>query len=140
MLHFAKSRFVCLGVFMMVSLAIMAGTAMAQAQQPAAPVRGAAPTEKMSVGMLEGSVKAVDPGTGTIHVSWGPLGILGKTLEVTDETRIQLEGRQATLADIHEGAKVKETTLVGSLSRWVNRRVFYRAGPNVFGLAEMRKG
>src|SRR5215470_13436747 len=107
MVRFAKSRFVCLGVFMMVSLAIMAGTAMAQAQQPAAPVRGAAPTEKMSVGMLEGSVKAVDPGTGTIHVSWGPLGILGKTLEVTDETRIQLEGRQATLADIHEGAKVK---------------------------------
>lgn len=38
------------------------------------------------------------------------------------------------------GHKIKKTTLVGSLSRWVTRRVFYRAGPNVFGLAEMRKG
>jgi hypothetical protein len=38
-----------------------------------------------------------------------------------------------------KGIKIKQTTLVGSLSRWVARRVFYRAGPNVFGLAEMRE-
>ena len=39
-----------------------------------------------------------------------------------------------------QGHKVKETTLVGALSRWVKRRaVFYRAGKNTFGLIEMRK-
>lgn len=36
------------------------------------------------------------------------------------------------------GHKVKKVTLVGSLSRWVSRRVFYRAKPNTFGLAELR--
>src|SRR5438034_4871022 len=39
-----------------------------------------------------------------------------------------------------KGTKIKLTTLVGSLSRWVKRRmVFYRAGRNIFGLVEMRK-
>lgn len=39
------------------------------------------------------------------------------------------------------GQKVKESTLVGALSRWVKRKaVFYRAGKNTFGLIEMRKG
>ena len=41
----------------------------------------------------------------------------------------------------HAGHKVKFVTVVGSLSRWVKKRaVFYRAGRNVFGLIEMRKG
>ena len=39
------------------------------------------------------------------------------------------------------GKKVKLATLVGSLSRWVKKKkYFYRAGRNVFGLIEMRKG
>lgn len=39
------------------------------------------------------------------------------------------------------GQKVKLATLVGSLSRWVKKKtMFYRAGRNVFGLIEMRKG
>jgi len=39
------------------------------------------------------------------------------------------------------GQKVKVSTLVGALSRWVKRKaVFYRAGKNTFGLLEMRKG
>jgi len=38
------------------------------------------------------------------------------------------------------GQKVKVSTLVGALSRWVKRKaVFYRAGKNTFGLIEMRK-
>jgi hypothetical protein len=58
---------------------------------------------------------------------------------------IKAAGRPLHVRDLlrameEEVAKIKATTLVGSLSRWVNRRVFYRAGPNVFGLAEMRKG
>lgn len=40
-----------------------------------------------------------------------------------------------------QGHKVKPTTLMGSLFRWVKKRsVFYRAGKNTFGLIEMRKG
>ena len=108
MMRFTESRFACLsvllGVFMVLGLAIGAGTATAQAQRPALP---GPPAEKMSSGMLEGSVKKVDPGAGTIHVSSGPLGVLGKTLAVTDATQIRVEGRQGTLADIREGAKVK---------------------------------
>lgn len=38
------------------------------------------------------------------------------------------------------GHRVKESTLVGALSRWVKRKaVFYRARKNTFGLLEMRK-
>ncbi len=107
MMRFADSRFACLAVFMVLGLAIGAGTAMAQTQRPVSPLPGAPPAEKARAGMLEGSVKEVDPGAGTIHVSSGPLGVLGKTLEVTDATQIRVEGRQGTLADIREGAKVK---------------------------------
>jgi hypothetical protein len=57
---------------------------------------------------------------------------------------IKQSGKPMHVRDIlkaveQQGHKIKQTTLVGSLSRWVERRVFYRAGPNVFGLAEMRK-
>jgi len=112
MLGFAESRFACLGAFIALSLAMGAGTAMAQAQRPMSPPDASAPApalpaEKMSTGMLEGSVEKVDPGAGNIQVSLGPFGGLRKTLEVTGETQIRVEGRQATLADIREGAKVK---------------------------------
>ncbi len=56
---------------------------------------------------LEGTVKKVDPGARTLQVSSGLLGLFGRTLEVTSDTHIQVEGKQATLADIHEGSKVK---------------------------------
>jgi hypothetical protein len=57
--------------------------------------------------MLEGSVKKVDPAAGTLQVAAGPLGILGRTLEVDSNTQIQVEGREGTLADLQEGTKVK---------------------------------
>src|SRR5207247_11357967 len=66
------------------------------------------PTEKVpTMGMLEGAVKKVDPAAGTVQVSSGPFGILGRTLEVTTDTQIQVEGRQGSLTDLREGAKVK---------------------------------
>jgi Cu/Ag efflux protein CusF len=101
----------------MLSLAIAAGPALAQAQRPATPPAGStypsAPAErpsaaeKTSTGMLEGSITKVDPGANKVQVSSGLFGMFGKTLEVTSNTQIQVEGRQATLADIREGAKVK---------------------------------
>lgn len=52
-----------------------------------------------------------------------------------------LHARDLIKAIEERGQKVKESTLVGALSRWVKRKaVFYRAGKNTFGLIEMRKG
>jgi hypothetical protein len=54
----------------------------------------------------------------------------GRPLHARDLNRA-IEGR---------GQKVKDSTLVGALSRWVKRKaVFYRAGKNTFGLIEMKK-
>ena len=52
-------------------------------------------------------MKNVDPGAGTLQVSYGPLGLFRRTMEVTDRTVIRVDGREATLADIREGEKVK---------------------------------
>ncbi len=57
--------------------------------------------------MMEGSVKRVDPAAGMLEVSLGPFSIFGRTLKVTSDTQIQVEGRHGTLADIREGTRVK---------------------------------
>jgi hypothetical protein len=75
---------------------------------PGAPVPGAGavpeePREKEVVG----TVSKVDSTAKTLQVSWGLFGLLGSTLQVTDETQVRIEGRQESLAGIREGAKVK---------------------------------
>jgi len=108
------SRYMTLAVVIALSLAIAAGPVMAQTQQPpplpggSTPSPSERPTENVpTMGMLEGAVKKVDPAAGTLQVSSGPFGILGRTLEVTTDTQIQVEGRQGSLTDLREGAKVK---------------------------------
>jgi len=108
------SRYITLAVVIALSLAIAAGPVMAQTQQSpplpggSTPSPSERPTEKApTMGMLEGAVKKVDPAAGTLQVSSGPFGILGRTLEVTTDTQIQVEGRQGSLTDLREGAKVK---------------------------------
>jgi hypothetical protein len=98
----------------LVGLAALAGPAWAQMVQtaPSADAPPASPAEKgtaeqMSMGILEGTAKSVDPGAGTLLVSTAPLGILRKTLEVTGDTQITVEGREATLSDIQEGETVR---------------------------------
>ena len=96
-------------------LALSALPASAQVPPPSTPSSpsdspGAVPAPGNrvgSTGMLEGSVKKIDPGAGTLQVAAGPLGILGRTLEVDSNTQIQVEGREGTLADLQEGTKVK---------------------------------
>jgi Cu/Ag efflux protein CusF len=63
------------------------------------------PGLKGKVEIVEGLVKQVDPGAGTLQVTAGPLG--NRILEVAEDTQIAVDGRQATLADLQEGAKVK---------------------------------
>jgi hypothetical protein len=119
MLRSAVLRYAGL-VVIALTMAIAAGPAMAQvtpapstsptippADRPAAPADRPASVDKTTTGMVEGSVKKVDPGANQVQVSSGLFGILGKTLEVTSDTQIQMEGRQATLADLREGSKVK---------------------------------
>lgn len=92
------------------ALCAMAAAPQAQSQQMTPPSSGSPPStrsaEQTRMGTLEGAVKNVDPGAGTVQVSTGPFGIFSKTLEVTSDTLIQAQGRQATLADIREGTKV----------------------------------
>jgi hypothetical protein len=55
------------------------------------------------VDIIEGSVRKVDAGAGTLQLSGGPLGIMNRTLEVGEDTEISVDGHQGTLADIREG-------------------------------------
>ena len=107
------------GLATSIALGLALGTFPAVAQVPAAPADSPAavpapgnPTNSAEIAassgkveILEGSVKKVDPGAGTLQVTAGPLG--NRILEVAEDTLIAVDGRQATLADLREGAKVK---------------------------------
>ena len=109
------------GLATSIALGLALGTFPAAAQVPAAPADSPAAVpapgnstdsaEKVASSgkaeILEGSVKKVDPGAGTLQVSAGPLGMLSRTLEIGADTQIAVDGRQATLADLQEGTKVK---------------------------------
>lgn len=84
---------------------LVVASAPVHAQLQPVPQQGA-PAKPM-LAELEGTVKKIDPASRTVQFSTGFWGIFGRTLAVTDETQIQLEGRQASLADIREGAKAK---------------------------------
>jgi Cu/Ag efflux protein CusF len=60
------------------------------------------PQEKL----IDGPVKKVDPMAKTVDVGWF-LGLFNTTLEVTEDTRIAVEGAKASLQDIREGDRVK---------------------------------
>ena len=96
-----------------VLLAVAIAPPQVQAQQSMPGVEGSPAAPEASI---EGTVKKVTPEARTLEVSTGALGLWGKTLEVTDGTQIQAEGRRATLEDIREGAKVKASyeTRVGT--------------------------
>ena len=92
--------------------ALAAAPVMAQTQAPAPPPAkpAPAPAEKAPVEKakeVEGTVKKVDPAKKSVQVSSGLLGLFGATVEVTDATRINVEGKEGSLADIREGSKVK---------------------------------
>jgi hypothetical protein len=87
---------------------IAAGSAWAQVQKPM-PAPPIAPTQPAApaVGELEGKVKKVDLTDGTVRVATGWFGLVRRTLSVTGETQVQVDGRKATLMDVSEGAEVK---------------------------------
>jgi hypothetical protein len=58
-------------------------------------------------GVIEGKLTRVDGRSASVDVSIGLFGLLGKTLEVDRDTRIEVNGHEAQFADLQEGAKVK---------------------------------
>ena len=106
---------------MSIALGLTLGALPAAAQTPKTPMespssqpapgypKGATePTDRSGkVDVVEGSVKKVDPGAGTLQLKSGPLGIISRTIEVGAGTQISVDGHQGTLADLQEGTKVK---------------------------------
>jgi Cu/Ag efflux protein CusF len=111
MFSHAISRSRGVGAGILLGLTLVAVPAFAQMQQkapsPVPPPVTVTPVERATSDQVEGAVKNIDPGAGTLQVSYGPLGLFRRTIEVTDNTVIQVDGRQATLSDIREGEKVK---------------------------------
>jgi Cu/Ag efflux protein CusF len=73
-----------------------------EAQGAPSPMTASPPQEKA----MEGPVKRVDPLAKTVRVGW-LFGLLSTTLEVTEDTRIAVEGTTGSLQDIREGDVVK---------------------------------
>ncbi len=97
-------------------LALVVAPVLAQTQPPATPGAPARPAPGAGVGAaapekttkeVEGTVKKVDPAAKSVQVSSGLLGLFGATLEVNAETKINVQGKDGSIADIQEGAKVK---------------------------------
>jgi len=87
---------------------VAAGSVWAQVQRPmpTPPIAPAHPATP-AAGSLEGQVKTVDLTEGTVRVATGWFGLLRRTLSVTSDTQVQVDGRQGSLMDVSEGAQVK---------------------------------
>ena len=95
-------------IVIMAMLAFGVAPTSAQSQQIA--TAPGASSNASTTGLLEGTVKSVDPATGTVQVStglFGLFGLFGKTLQLSGDTEVQIEGRLGSLTEIREGAKVK---------------------------------
>ena len=103
-----------------IALGLALGTLPAAAQAPAQPADSPAavpapgnPTDSTKLErsataeILEGSVRKVDPGAGTLEMSDSTPGAMNRTLAIVAETLVAVDGRPGTLADLHEGTKVK---------------------------------
>jgi hypothetical protein len=106
------TRYVRMTMMTMALCSMAAGAAWAQVPLPAPgpgmdadrPAATAAPT---TTGMVEGTVKKIDPMASTLRVSSGLFGLFGKTLEVGPDTQISIDGRDSNLAEVRKGAKVR---------------------------------
>src|SRR4026208_1427208 len=78
--------------------ALDAGGGGAPAPAPPPSPRNAEMSRPATVGIVEGTVKKVDPATGMLRVSSGPFGIFTKSLQVGPETQATVDGRESNLA------------------------------------------
>jgi hypothetical protein len=83
---------------------VLGSVAPALAQSGAATGQGTTEREMKS---LDGTVRAVDKEAKAIRVSNGLLGLGDTTLQVTDQTRIRIQGREGSVADLKEGDRIR---------------------------------
>jgi hypothetical protein len=57
-------------------------------------------------GSVEGTVRKVDAETGTIQISSGPLGLVEKTLQLSEDTLVKVGDLEASVTEIFEGSTV----------------------------------
>ncbi len=108
MTHFARMLGVATLTISIVGVPTLAGPAAAQRQPGPLPTTAPRMDRLTKAGgVIEGKLTRVDGRTERVDVSIGPFGLLGKTLEVGPQTLIEVNGREARFADLHEGAKVK---------------------------------
>ncbi len=101
------TRYVIVGVVgAMAALAALPATPAAEPAHPLQPGPRLARLER-GAGVIEGKLTRVDGRTESVDVSVGLLGLLGKTIEINQDTQIQVNGREGRFADLQEGAKVK---------------------------------
>jgi hypothetical protein len=106
------NRYVRMTMLAVALTSMAAGAAPAQVPPPAptpvpSPNRPMTETARPVIGMVEGTVKKVDPAAGTLQISSGLFGLFGKTLQVGPDTQISVDGRDSNLAEVRAGSKVK---------------------------------
>ena len=85
-----------------VMLGVIAGPAWLRAQQS---IPGF--SSEQGTASIEGTVKKVNPAKSTVEVATGQFGLWTKKLEVGSNTEIRVEGRKASMEDLHEGEMIK---------------------------------
>jgi hypothetical protein len=108
------NRYVRMTMIGVALTSMAAGAASAQVPQPVptptpvpAPDRPMSETKRPVIGMVEGTVKKIDPAAGTLQIASGLFGLFGKTLQVGPDTQISIDGRDSSLAEVRRGTKVK---------------------------------
>jgi Cu/Ag efflux protein CusF len=91
-----------LGLAVAVAMVLVSSVLMAQMTRPAPTERPE--SSRPTVNSVEGTVSKIEPAAGKVQVS---SGLFGRTLEVTPDTQIQVQGKQGSLAELREGDKVK---------------------------------
>jgi hypothetical protein len=93
------------GLALLVTVSVQAQTQPPSPQQPAP--RSAPAPEPPKEHQVEGTVSKVDAIGKTVGVSTGFFGLLGKTVQVDEGTKIRVQGQPAPLTDVKEGDRIK---------------------------------
>lgn len=96
-----------LPLLMVFAVILLVAPALAQTQPPARPAPAAPAAPKTHE--VEGTVSEVKPSEKTVKVSSGLFGLMGATVQVNEQTKIRVDGKDAALTELKEGAKVKAT-------------------------------
>lgn len=104
------ARMMTLALVTTLGAVLAAAPALAQMQpSPSRPGPPASAPAEKKILEVEGKVSQVDHAKKTLKISSGFLGLGGATMSLTDETKVQVNGKDASIAEIRQGTKVKAT-------------------------------